>query len=143
MHAGDDLLTDVSYSIVPIAYWYIVEYGLSVVTVCMPAIAHLVMRGRERGFRSLFTNQDVSEPASNSSWLQTLRLKLKPRRKLTPGHDEKIVVANIDQEKVPLARPAHEEKIPAVPSADDSLQYVPHGSGHQMTFEEALRMKRV
>lgn len=141
---GDSLQMDITYTVVPVAYWWIAEYGLSVVTVCMPAVFHLVARGRESGFRALFNNRDGAPKAFGRSFRSRLnRYTSAYKWRQAAQQTEKIPVATYDSGIVPVLRSAHEEKIPAATADHEPSQlYLPYAAGNSMTFEEALRMQR-
>ena len=150
-------MADFSYTLVPLSYFWIAEYGLTVLTVCIPAIFHLIERTRQQGSKSLFSRENqrpenarshLNNGVNSAGIFKKLRNRWSRWQVLhTAGHDEKILAAVIDSEKVPAERSAQEEKI--VASADEAERYlegdrqwVPAARQRGMTFEEALRMER-
>ena len=143
-------MEDITKAIVPIVWWTVFEYGLTLVTVCAPAVFHLGTRLRHRGFNALMSRgDDGSESvATRSSAVQKLRFRY--RRMTTPAQPvdtEKIVVPQPDTEKIPVTTTTATDGLIQADGDEEQggisragRQYISHGGQRKMTFEEALRM---
>ncbi|KAI9724600.1 MAG: hypothetical protein M1828_003623 [Chrysothrix sp. TS-e1954] len=61
---ANSLNADFTWNVTPIIQWTMVEPAIAVVSICLPAIFHLVKRTSDHGSLSLFTTRDVSKKAS-------------------------------------------------------------------------------
>ena len=62
--SNDGIINSFLGNVTPIIQWTMVEPAIAVVSICLPAIFHLVKRTSDHGPLSLFTTRDVSKKAS-------------------------------------------------------------------------------